>query len=217
MNEIKNSPVEVMIVDDHQMFIDGIKLLLSKVKNIKIVAEALNGKQALEVLYSRKIDIVMTDISMPEMSGVELTRLIKKEFPQIKVLVVTMYNDYGIINEIIHSEAEGYILKNTGTQELINAITKISDNGTYYCNEMVSILMDNIKIENKQKEQTKNLTSRELEILKLICQEYSSSEIASKLFISKFTVDTHRKHILHKTNSGTLVGLIKFAIFNRLI
>ncbi|MBI4645921.1 MAG: response regulator transcription factor [Bacteroidia bacterium] len=221
MNEITKTPANILIVDDHQMFIDGVKLLLRKAENFNVVAEAINGKQAIDIIRNcdgrnYEINLVITDISMPEMSGVELTRLIKEEFPHIKVLVLTMYNDREIVNEIINSEAEGYILKNTGKKELIEAINRILDNGTYYSNEVVAIMMEHVKSEKKQAEQTKALTPRELEIIQLICQEYSTAEIAEKLFLSPLTVETHRKHILRKTNSKTIVGLIKFAIKNNL-
>jgi len=218
MNNNKNIQINVLMVDDHQMFIDGMKSLLKKEKNIQIVAEALNGKQAIEIINNQHIDLAIVDISMPEMSGTELIKIIKKDFPYIKILVVTMYNDKGIINEIINSEAEGYILKNSGKQELINAIHQITDNGTYYCSEVVSILINTIKkTEIKSEEKVKNLTEREIEIINLICKEYSSAQIAEELFISQFTVDTHRKNILKKTNSKTLVGLIKYSIINNLI
>lgn len=219
MEEGEKKPLELMIVDDHQMFIDGIKLLLHNYSGVHIAAEAFNGKQAIEMLAKQKIDFVITDIAMPEMNGIELTQKIKQTFPDIKVLVLTMYNDREIVNEIIRAEAEGYILKNTGKNELINAINKIADNGTYFCSEIRNIILQNNKNE-KQKSfaaSDEELTQREVEILRLICQEYSSAEIAKKLFISIHTVDTHRKHIIQKTKTKTIVGLIKYAIINNVV
>ncbi|HBX51319.1 MAG: hypothetical protein A2275_04635 [Bacteroidetes bacterium RIFOXYA12_FULL_35_11] len=218
MNEKDNSLINILVVDDHQIFIDGIKLVLRKAGNIKVVAQALSGKQAIEIVSQQQIDLVLTDIQMPEMSGTELIKWIKKEFPQIKILVLTSYNERNTISEIIDSEAEGYILKNVDKHELIAAINKIYAGGVYFCNEAVSIMLDNMKPEKKQAGlQVKELTIREVEILQLICQEYSNVEIAAKLFISPLTVETHRKHIFHKTNSKTIVGLIKFAIFNNIV
>jgi len=208
--------IKILLVDDDQMFLDGIKTMLSKEKTIEVVAEANNGKQALEKLAEVSVDLVITDISMPEMSGTELTKRIKESYPQVKVLVLTMYNDREIIHEIVMTEAEGYILKNSDKRELINAINRIADYGTYYSNEVISIMTENYVIKEKIRDRTHDLSSREKEIIALICQELTTAEIAKKLFLSPLTVETHRKNILRKTNSKTLVGLIKFAIDNKL-
>lgn len=209
--------VRILIVDDHQMFIDGIKALLRNEKRFKIVDEALDGSLALEKLKSTSIDIMITDISMPGMSGTELTRIVKREYPQIKILVLTMYNDQDVANEILMSEAEGFILKNTGKQELVSALTGIADNGTFYSREVLTNLMIKVKKDKRTEEETHNLTERELEILQLICEELSSEQIAEKLFISKRTVDTHRQHIYEKTKCKTIISLIKFALRNNLV
>jgi DNA-binding NarL/FixJ family response regulator len=150
------------------------------------------------------------------MSGTELTNQIKKVYPKIKVLVLTMYNDREIIHEIVMTEAEGYILKNSNKKELLNAINRIIDHGTYYSNEVISIMTENYVIKEKIRNRTQELSTREKEIIALICQELTSAEIAEKLFLSPLTVETHRRNILRKTNSKTIVGLIKFAIDNKL-
>lgn len=212
-----DEPVKILIVDDHQMFIDGIKALLRNEKRFRIVEEALDGSIALEKFKSTSIDIMITDISMPGMSGTELTRTVKKEYPQIKILVLTMYNDQDVANEILMSEAEGFILKNTGKQELVAALTSIADDGTFYSREVLTNLMIKIKKDKRTEEETHNLTERELEILQLICEELSSEQIAEKLFISKRTVDTHRQHIYEKTKCKTIISLIKFALRNNLV
>ncbi|OFX59581.1 MAG: hypothetical protein A2046_04185 [Bacteroidetes bacterium GWA2_30_7] len=208
---------KILIVDDHQMFIDGIKSLLRNQNVYNIIAEALDGKSALDVIENNKIDIVISDINMPNMSGIELIKIIKSKYPEIKVIIVSMHNDRTIISEIMMAEAEGYILKNTGKKELFDALYNVSNHGTYYCNEVLSIMMDTVKKEKKSEKAIKNLTEREIEILNLIVQEFSSEQIAEKLFISKRTVDTHRINILNKTNSKTVVGLIKYAIANHII
>jgi DNA-binding NarL/FixJ family response regulator len=215
MDELKTQ-TRILIVDDHQMFLDGIKTLLSKEKNLNVLAEALSGKEALEILKNQKIDLVITDISMPEMSGTELTKIIKRDYHDTKVLVLTMYNDREIINEIAMTEAEGYILKNSGKKELLNAINRIIGNSTYYSNEVIAIMTE-IQVEKaKIQEKTHDLSDREKEIISLICQELTTNEIAEKLFLSPLTVETHRKNILRKTNIKTIVGLIRFALANKL-
>ncbi len=207
---------QIMVVDDHQMFLDGLKTMLSKEKNLNVAAEANNVKEALEILAKTKVDLVITDINMPVTSGTELTKQIKREYPHIKVLVLTMYNDREIIHEIIMTEAEGFILKNSNKRELLNAINRIIDNGTYYSNEVISIMTENYVSKEKIKDRTQELSGREKEIISMICQELTSAEIAEKLYLSPLTVETHRRNILRKTNSRTIVGLIKFAIENKI-
>lgn len=208
--------LRILIVDDHQMFMDGVKALLRNEKHLKFVAEALNGEAALEILAQQEIDLLITDISMPGMSGTELTRQVKQVYPDIKVLVITMYNDRAIVSEILMAEAEGYILKNTGKEELMAAIDRIADNGTYYSREILEIMLQTSIQQQKEPEQ-KALTPREIEIVQLVSQEFSTAAIAEKLFISPRTVDTHRKHILEKTGSRTIVGLMKYAFQHQLL
>lgn len=213
---LNNTPHKVIIVEDHQMFMDGLKTLLSKNEDIEIVGEALNGCEALEIIRNQQVDLVLSDINMPEMSGTELTKIIKKEYPEIKVLILSMYNNPEIIHEIVMTEAEGYILKNSNKQELLNAVNRIVSGGTYYCNEVMQIITNSYVAKQKSQDKIKDITKRETEIIKLICQEYSTPEIAEALFISPLTVETHRKNILKKTKVRTIVGLIKFAIENQL-
>ena len=210
--------VKILLVDDHQMVIDGIKAMLRKEKNIEIVGEAFNGEEAVKFVEEfGEIDFILTDISMPKMDGIELTKQIKEQFPDINVLVLTMYNEPDIINEIVLAEAEGYILKNTGKQELMEALDRISDGGTFFSDDVVQTMMKGYQTEKKQEASLKVLSERELEIVKLICQEKSTKEIAEELFISPRTVDTHRKNIAKKTGVKTIVGLIKFAFANQLV
>lgn len=209
--------IKTIIVDDHQMLIDGIKSLLRKEKHIEFCSECHDGIEALNYIEKNNVDLVITDINMPNMNGIELTKAIKEKYPNIKVLVLSMFSDKAIVREIIAAEAEGYILKNTGKEELRNAIEKIANSGTYYSNEVISVLMQDVRKEKKVVDNTSHLTPREVEIVKLITEELTTNEIATKLFISPRTVDTHRKNILEKTNSKTIVGLIKFAFENELV
>ena len=216
MNTDENKPIRILIADDHQMFVDGLKALLKREKDLLVIGEVSSGDQAAEFISHNPPDLLITDISMPGMSGVELTCWVKQHHPEVKVLVLTMYNDREIVNEILMSEAEGCILKNTGKQELTNAIKRIADNSTYYSTEVLNIMMTRLKKHKTIEKNTSLLPPREIEIVKLIMEEYSSEEIAEKLFISKRTVDTHRKNIIQKTNTRTIVGLLKFAIENNL-
>jgi DNA-binding NarL/FixJ family response regulator len=211
MNEIR-----VIIADDHQMFIDGIKSLLRNEKHIRILSEVNDGKSALEAINTNTYDLLITDVSMGEMSGVELTKIVKHNFPELKVLVLSMHNEKQIISEILLAEAEGYVLKNTGKEELLLAINTIIAGDTFYSKEVLKLMLQSVTQNTKKEEATKDLTERELEIILLIVQEYSTPEIAELLFISPRTVETHRKNIMQKLNTKTIVGLMKFAFRNNL-
>ncbi|AEA44698.1 response regulator [Fluviicola taffensis] len=209
--------IKLLIVDDHQMIIDGIKSLLRKEKQFEFIAEANSGEEALELLQNHRPDILITDISMPGMSGNELIKALKSADPEMKILVVSMHNDPEIIADIVMLEAEGYILKNTGRKELTAALEKIADGSTFYSEEVLLSLMKRQKKEFRKDLEVAQLSNREIEIIRLIALEYSNEKIAEELFISKRTVETHRKNINQKTNIKTVVGLIKFAIRNELV
>jgi DNA-binding NarL/FixJ family response regulator len=207
-----NSKAAILIADDHQLFLDGLKLILRNQPAFQVVAEALNGQQVLDILVKEPIDLAILDLNMPGIKGIDLVKTVKQKFPETKVLVITMHQEQEIISEILLAEAEGYILKNSGKKELTEAISDILTGKTHYENEVLNLMLEKVKTDKKTEELKKNLSERELEILSLIVQEYTSKEIAEKLFISKQTVDTHRLNIMHKTGAKTLVGLIKYAM-----
>lgn len=209
--------IKLMIVDDHQMFIDGVKSLLRKEKQFEFIAEANTGEDAFRLLEMYTPDILITDISMPGMSGNQLIERVKELNSEIKIMVLSMHNESDVISEIMMQEAEGYILKNTGRSELTKALEKIVDGGTFYSDEVLLSLMRKVKRDFKKDEGAMLLSAREIEIVKLIALEYSNEEIAEELIISKRTVETHRKNINLKTNVKTVVGLIKYAIRNGLV
>lgn len=209
--------IKLLIVDDHQIVIDGMKALLRKEKQFEFIAEANSGQEALELLKVHTPDILISDISMPGMNGNELIKLVKEHYPEVKILVVSMHDDPETISEILMLEAEGYILKNTGRKELTTALEKLADGATFYSEEVLLSLMKKQKKEIRKDVEVAQLSAREIEIICLIAQECSNEEIAEKLFISKRTVETHRKNINQKTNIRSAVGLIKFAIRNELV
>jgi len=213
------SKTRLLIVDDHQMLLDGIRALLQDVDQFEIVAEAHNGSQALEILSNQAIDIVLTDINMPEMNGIELAQKIQSSYPETKILALSMFSEKQTIREMVDAGVSGYILKNTGKEELVGALTKIASGGLFFgdevTNEMMRMMTDNEKAAKKLDEVT--LTIREKEILKLISKEYSNIQIANELFISERTVETHRKNIFRKTNTKSIVGLIKYAYEHQLV
>jgi DNA-binding NarL/FixJ family response regulator len=205
--------IKVFLLDDHQMLIDGIKSLLKDEKDFSIIGEATRCKEAFDKIESLDPDIIISDINMPEMNGIEFTKKIKELRPSVKVLALSMFNDRSMIIEMQKAGVSGYILKNTGKQELIDALTKISEGGLFFSEEVNSVMT----AEAGRASNEINITPREKEIIKLIAKEYSNSQIAEKLFISELTVETHRKNIFRKTNTKSVIGLLKFATENRII
>lgn len=210
--------INILLVDDHRIMLDGIESMLQHT-DYNIVALCSNGAEAWTWLCENPtvVNIVITDISMPLMNGIELCRKIKAQFPNIYVLMLSMYNSAAAINEVLNAEADGFILKNASKIEFTNALHKIQNGGTYFSQEIIPFLYKQIIEERKKVIELAVLTEREREILEMIAQENTSDEIAQKLFISKKTVDNHRTNMLHKTNSKTTIGLVKFAIRNGIV
>lgn len=215
--------IKVLIADDHQMFIEGIKALLSDIEQIHIIATANSGEQVLEQLADKKIDVLITDINMPKMNGIELARIVKKKYSSVKIIALSMYVEKELVTEMINNGAEGYILKNTGKQDLIDAIITVYQGKKFYSNDVALTMMDaKTKQEyvdkiDDEKKLNANLSKREIEILKLIAQQFTTPEIAEKLFISSYTVETHRKNLIRKLNVKNVAGLVRIAIENKLL
>lgn len=211
--------ISILIADDHQMIIDGIKSMLQNENKYVIAAEANDGQAAFAQIESRPdaFQLLLTDISMPLMTGTELCKMVKAKYPHIKVLILSMYNSISVVKEALAAEADGYILKNTGRDEFLTALHRISEDSTYFSQDVLPIIYQQYQKEKKQDDALPNLSAREKEILALIVKELTSEEIARKLFISKKTVDTHRAHLLEKCNLKSTIGLVKFAIKNGLV
>ena len=205
--------LSIYIVDDHQIMIDGIKALLSSDERFFVCGQNTSPLKALNEITSLQPDILITDINMKELSGIELSKKIKENFPSIKILALSMHDDRDIISDMLETGISGYILKNTGMEELTSAIIKISNGKLFFSEEVLAQIM---RVVTKQKPTEivglVSLTPRETEIVKLISLELSNSKIGEKLFISERTVETHRKNIFRKTNTKSVAGLIKLAI-----
>ncbi|HRH01304.1 MAG TPA: response regulator transcription factor [Bacteroidia bacterium] len=211
--EKEKAKIKLVLVDDHQMLLDGLAALLRGEQRFDLVGLCNNAKYALELIETTAPDIVITDINMPEISGVELTRMIRKYYPKIKVLALSMFGERSTISEMLEAGISGYILKNTGKEELIKALIKVQEGGMYFSDEITEELIKSISQKAEIKEEIQvRLTERELEIVKLIAAEKSNLEIATQLFISERTVETHRKNIFRKTNTKGVVGLLKLAM-----
>ena len=207
----------IILVDDHQMLIDGLTAILSINNDIEIIKTFTNGKLLIEEVSSLHPDIILTDISMPEIDGYELTKQIKKINPSILVIVLSMSGNIVDINRMIEVGISGYVLKNVGNKELVEAIYKVAQGKMHFSDDVLEEMIKNKHSKPEKSEEQAKLTERELEILKLIVQEYNNAEIADKLFISERTVETHRKNMIRKFNTKTIVGLIKYAMDSKLI
>ena len=212
------SKIKILIVDDHQIVRDGIKLYLEKNPDFDIVAEADSGEEAVRLLKNIDVDLVMVDINMKGMSGIETTQQIMKDHPQLRVLALTMHNDYQHIKSMMDAGASGYVLKSCDEEEVVGAINSVINDEIYYSKEVAQTVMNNMA--KKRKKATHEimtpLTPRELEVYKLILEEMSNQEIADKLFISVRTVEVHKRNLLEKTGAKNSTGLVLYAIKNEL-
>lgn len=210
--------IAIVIADDHQMFIDGIKSLLQNREDITVAGEALNGKDLMEILHRVKADIVLMDINMPGMDGVEATRQIRKQHLDVKVLALTMYNTREFVSSLLAAGASGYILKNTGKEELLAAIHALKNGETYFSEAVTRRIMESMQGKKATVfDGVVELTAREKEVLKMIAQEFTSQEIADRLFLSINTIETHRKNLLSKLNLKNTAGLVKYAMQNGML
>jgi len=214
------SKIKLILVDDHKMVREGLKNFIADNPDFEIVAEAENGLDCLDQLKSVETDIVLTDLNMPEMDGLELTKSLKQQHPEIKVIALTMMEDSQHIKQMLVEGAMGYLLKNCKEQELTLAIKNVYNGGTYYAPEVTQIILNSIrrvKPNIPSRIVTRMpLTVREKEVLYLILKEHSNQEIAEKLFISVRTVDAHKRNLLDKTGSKNLAGMILHAIENQI-
>lgn len=206
--------IKIIIADDHQMVIDGLKALLANESDIQIIGEALNGEALLDLIRSKDHpDLVILDINMPGLDGLEAAKELRRRFPEIRILVLSMYNKPVFIKNLVEAGVAGYILKNTGHQELVNAIHKIAAGQDYFGAEVMKSMMNSFR---GKTEVQAPLTKREEEIVKLIAKAFTTAEIAEKLFISTHTVDTHRKNLLSKLNLKNTAAIVNYAIQNGL-
>ncbi|HLP35327.1 response regulator transcription factor [Lacibacter sp.] len=207
---------KIAIVDDHQIVIDGLRSLLKGYNQFEIVIESNHPETILSLLKKQQIDILLTDVMMPVLTGVELAKQVKNEFPSIKIIALSMNGEGSLVNQMIEeSDISGYLLKNIGQTEFINALNKIAEGGIYFSDE---VLQEMLKAsERKQVSDDNKLTNREIEIVRLIEKEYSNKKIAEELFLSERTVETHRKNIFRKTKTNSVIGLIKYAYEHKLI
>lgn len=218
MNTITIKKPTIIIVDDHLIFRQGLKSIISQENFANVIGEASNGLEFLELLSSRKPDVVLMDIDMPHMNGLEATEKAMKLMPDLKIIAFTMFGDEEYYYKMIDRGIKGFILKTSGIGELENAIRDVMLGESYFSNELLRKIITHFSNKNNVVDSIVNsLTERELEILQHICQGLSNEEIGNKLFISPKTVKSHKSNLLEKTNSKNIQGLILFAIKNKIV
>lgn len=201
--------MNIYIVDDHQIVIDGLEVMLGFESDFEIVGTQSDSSKVIEDLQKLAVDILLTDTNMPKLSGAELTKQVRSQFPRIRILALSMNTEGESIREMVAAGVNGYVLKHSSKQELILAIKTVAEGKKYFVQEAFDSLMSNIQ--NQKNSDEEELTTRELEIIQLIAQDLSNKRIADQLFISERTVETHRRNIYRKTNTQTVVGLLTVA------
>lgn len=206
--------ISIYIADDHKIFAEGLESILSTEEAFTILGIARNGKQLLNMVQNQVPNIVLLDISMPEMDGEETAKELLENFPQVKILMLTMHNTIDHIAPLIQMGVHGYALKNTGKAELVTAITTLMEKGNYYSSEIAYKLATELR---QYDEKQIKLTQRELEVLQLVFEGLSTTEISERIFLSPRTVETHRSNLLAKTSTNNTARLIHYALKNGLI
>ncbi|UII25874.1 response regulator transcription factor [Fulvivirga maritima] len=208
--------ISIIIIDDHKIFLEGISSLLEDVPNFEIIGTAGNDKEAYRLLEEHQINLVICDISMPEINGLDLCVAIKKKYPDTNTLILSSHGDIQSISRGVKYEVDGYLLKNTAKDELIKAIETIHNGGNYFSKDVKDLYIKNA-FERKSLPEQPRLSKKEIGILRLIAEEYTTQEIADKIFISQNTVNTHRRNLLTKLNVKNTAGLVRYAVENQLL
>ncbi|KYG75935.1 MULTISPECIES: response regulator transcription factor [Roseivirga] len=207
--------IKIAIADDHKLFREGLRFLMDQMDDLEVVFEASNGKELLEQMENHEPDVLLLDLDMPEVDGLEALKQLRPKFPNLGIIILTMHSDSKMVAYLMELGANSYLLKDTSPEEFRKAISSVIQEGFYF-NKMVSqAMLTGLKGQSKKKptlNDTETLTTREIEVLELICQEYTAKEIAEKLFISHRTVEGHRKNLIEKLGVKNTAGLIVKAI-----
>ncbi len=211
------APVRIIFADDHELFRDGFQSLIRKQVGFELLAEAANGEQLVALTEKYLPDVVLTDIKMPLMDGVQATKLIAERFQQVAIIALSMFNDDKLIIEMLEAGAKGYLLKNAHKEEIIDAINTVAKHKTYYCSA-TGVKLANLVANNQFNPDSpvykEKFTDKEKEVMCLICQQYSNKEISETLHLSTRTIEGYRERILEKTDSRNTAGIVVYAIKN---
>jgi DNA-binding NarL/FixJ family response regulator len=211
--------IKLAVADDQHLFRKGLISLIDEFDELNVVIEAENGKDLLEKLKNKKPDVILLDVEMPLMDGIETTENIRQKYPDIKILILTMHNEEGIILHLIEKGAHGFLLKDNPIETVVDAIYAVIENGFFFNDRVSKVMVKGLMKNNliKPSFNQVSLSKREIEVIRLICREHTNKEIADKLFISPRTVDGHREKILQKTKARNVAGIVMYAVENGLL
>jgi DNA-binding NarL/FixJ family response regulator len=214
---MSDNKIKIFIVDDHEIFRNGLKMVLGKLKYVELEGEAENGQEFVNMLNEVVPDIVLMDIEMPVLNGIEASKIALKLHPKLKIIALTMFGDDDYIQSMMDVGAKGFLMKNINKETLDKAILTVHNGGNYYSEELFEFFTKQFSKEKESPESELNLTRREKEILQLLCEGLSNKEIADALFISERTVLGHKTNLLTKTNTKNSLSLMAFAIKKKLV
>lgn len=211
--------IKIVLVDDHKMFREGLKFAISQMNGLQVIGEASDGKQFLSALEELKPDVVLMDINMPKMDGVEATTQALLVKPDIKIIALSMFSDTEYYQKMVAAGVKGFLVKETGVEELAKAIQTVHEGNTYFSQQLLQNIIMSISnpVVKSSKNKVVDLTKREEEVLELICKGYSNKEISDSLFISQKTVEGHKSNLMDKTNTKSAINLMLFAIKHQLV
>ena len=211
----------ILIADDHAMFADGISSILDTEADINVIGKCLDGPSVLEFLKANKVDVLLLDVNLPGMSGIDVCKTVTAKHPEVKVIAISMFNEESFVTEILNNGAKGYVLKNTGRDELLKAINTVLTGKSYFSDDVTETIMKGLMNQRtgskKAKKELPKISRREKEVLDLIVKEHTTQEIANKLFISLKTVESHRSNLLAKLNARNTAGLVRITMENNLL
>lgn len=213
--------IKIILIEDLPIILEGIKVLINQINDFEVVAEYEHGKAFIDELHDLQADIVLTDISMPVMDGIETTRIALSMYPEMNIVALSMYNDYRYYYEMITAGAKGFVLKQSSTKELESAIREVHGGGNYFSKELLhGVVLDMQNIEKqltKEKKELLNFTKQELSLISYLCQGLTNKELADKLYVSVKTIESHKTKLMHKTKTKNNAGLIIWAIKNKIV
>jgi len=209
--------IRIFIVDDHEIFRNGLKTILNKSTVTRITGEASNGQEFLDLFNPEYTDVVLMDIEMPVMNGIDASRKVLEHYPEVKIIALTMFNEDDYIQSMIDAGVKGFLIKNVTREILEKAIRNVHNGGNYYSEELFQFFTRQLHKETEEANTKINLTRREKEVLQLIASGLNNKEIAEKLFVSERTVTGHKSNLLSKTGCKNTISLLSYAIKNQLV
>ena len=213
--------ISLIIADDHEIFRDGLALMLAKQESMSLIGQAADGRELVQLVMERKPDIILTDIKMPYVDGIAATRLLLQQNPDLKIIALSMSEEEGLIVEMLEAGAKGYLLKNADKKEILEAILTVHEGNIFYCRHtsarLASLIVKSNKFDPHKKKNEPLFTEREIEVIRLICRQHTAQEIGDKLFLSRRTVEGYRTRILEKMEVKNTAGVVIFALKHGLI